>query len=152
MRWVEYFRNLAHQVKLKSKDNSTKIGAVIVGKDKEIVSTGYNSFPRGLKDYESQRQQRPEKYFWFEHAERNAIYNAARIGVSTKGCTMYLSCGIPCSDCARGIINAGITRIFCERGDVTKGSHWEENYERSWIMLEEAGINVQFYDDEYGGL
>ena len=151
MRWVEYFRNLAHQVKLKSKDNSTKIGAVIVGKDKEIVSTGYNSFPRGLKDYEPERQERPEKYFWFEHAERNAIYNAARIGVSTKGCTMYLSCGIPCSDCARGIINAGITRIFCERGDVTKGSHWEENYERSWTMLEEAGINVQFYDDEFYG-
>ena len=82
----------------------------------------------------------------------DAIYNAARIGVSTKGCTMYLSCGIPCSDCARGIINAGIIRIFCERGDITKGKHWEKNYERSWAMLEEAGINVQFYDDEYGGL
>ena len=115
MRWVEYFQNLAHQVKLKSKDERTQIGAVIVGKDKEIVSTGYNSFPRGIKDNVKERQERPEKYFWFEHAERNAIYNAARIGVSTKGCTMYLSCGIPCSDCARGIINAGITRIFCER-------------------------------------
>ena len=152
MRWVEYFRNLAHQVKLKSKDENTQIGAIIVGKDKEIVSTGYNSFPRGLQDNIRERQERPEKYFWFEHAERNAIYNAARIGVSTKGCTMYLSCGIPCSDCTRGIINSGITRIFCERGDVTKGKHWEENYERSWSMLEEAGINVQFYDDEYGGL
>jgi len=152
MRWVEYFRTLAHTVKLKSKDESTQIGAVIVGKDKEIVSTGYNSFPRGLKDNLKERQERPEKYFWFEHAERNAIYNAARIGVSTKGCTMYLSCGIPCSDCARGIINAGITRIFCERGDITKGEHWVKNYERSWSMLEEAGINVQFYDDEYGGL
>ena len=64
---------------------------------------------------------------------------------------MYLSCGIPCVDCARGIINAGITRIFCERGDVTKGKHWEENYERSWVMLEEAGVNVQFYDDEFYG-
>ena len=152
MRWVEYFRTLAHTVKLKSKDENTQIGAVIVGKDKEIVSTGYNSFPRGLKDNLRERQERPEKYYWFEHAERNAIYNAARIGVSTKGCTMYLSCGIPCSDCARGIINAGIIRIFCERGDITKGKHWEENYERSWSMLEEAGINVQFYDDEYGGL
>ena len=152
MRWVEYFRKLAHQVKEKSKDENTKIGAIIVGKDKEIVSTGYNSFPRGLKDNIRERQERPEKYFWFEHAERNAIYNAARIGVSTKGCTMYLSCGIPCSDCTRGIINSGITRIFCERGDITKGKHWEENYERSWSMLEEAGINVQFYDDEYGGL
>tara|TARA_R100000030_G_C3213790_1_gene114073 strand:- start:251 stop:706 length:456 start_codon:yes stop_codon:yes gene_type:complete len=151
MRWVEYFRNLAHQVKLKSKDENTQIGAIIVGKDKEIVSTGYNSFPRGLKDYEKERQERPEKYYWFEHAERNAIYNAARIGVSTKGCTMYLSCGIPCSDCARGIINSGITRIFCERGDITKGKHWEENYDRSWTMLEEAGIDIQFYDDDFYG-
>ena len=48
MRWVEYFQNLAHNVKLKSKDISTQVGAVIVGKDKEIVSTGYNSFPRGI--------------------------------------------------------------------------------------------------------
>ena len=151
MRWVEYFRNLAHQVKLKSKDENTQIGAIIVGKDKEIVSTGYNSFPRGLKDYEKERQEIPEKYYWFEHAERNAIYNAARIGVSTKGCTMYLSCGIPCSDCARGIINSGITRIFCERGDITKGKHWEENYDRSWTMLEEAGIDIQFYDDDFYG-
>ena len=151
MRWVEYFRTLAHTVKLKSKDENTQIGAVIVGKDKEIVSTGYNSFPRGLKDNLKERQERPEKYYWFEHAERNAIYNAARIGVSTKGCTMYLSCGIPCSDCARGIINSGIIRIFCERGDVTKGKHWEENYDRSWTMLEEAGIDIQFYDDDFYG-
>ena len=136
MRWVEYFQNLAHQVKLKSKDERTQIGAVIVGKDKEIVSTGYNSFPRGIDDNIKERQERPEKYFWFEHAERNAIYNAARIGVSTKGCTMYLSCGIPCSDCARGIINAGIVRIFCERGGGAKGIKWEESAERSWKMFE----------------
>ena len=126
MRWVEYFRNLAHQVKLKSKDDRTQIGAIIVGKDKEIVSTGYNSFPRGIDDTHKSRQERPEKYFWFEHGERNAIYNAARIGVSTKGCTMYLSCGVPCSDCARGIINAGIVRIFCERGGGAKGPRWAE--------------------------
>ena len=67
MRWVEYFRTLAHTVKLKSKDENTQIGAVIVGKDKEIVSTGYNSFPRGLKDNLKERQERPEKYYWFEH-------------------------------------------------------------------------------------
>ena len=60
---------------------------------------------------------------------------------------MYLSCGIPCSDCERNI-NGSIKRIFCERGDVTKGKHWEENYERSWGMLEE-GVNVQFYDDDF---
>ena len=140
------FRTLKY-AKLKSKDDSTQIGFT-VGKDKEIVSTGYNRFHEVLRIMKK-KDTKPEKYFWFEHAERNAIYNAARIGVSTKDCTMYLSCGIPCSDCARGIINAGIKRIFCERGDVTKGKHWEENYERSWAMLEEAGVNVQFYDDDF---
>ena len=102
MNWVDYFYKIAEQVKEKSKDKKTKIGAVIVGKDNEIVSTGYNSFPRGIDDNVAERQERPEKYFWFEHAERNAIYNAARIGVSTKGCTMFLTCDIPCADCARG--------------------------------------------------
>ena len=111
MNWIEYFYNIAEGVKKKSKDKNTQIGAVIVGIDKEIVSTGYNSFPRGIDDERADRQEKPEKYFWFEHAERNANYNAARIGVSTKGCTMYLTCGIPCADCARGIINAGIRKI-----------------------------------------
>ena len=150
MRWVEYFRELAHVVKKKSKDNRTQIGAVIVGKDKEIVSTGYNSFPRGIDDNMLERQERPEKYFWFEHGERNAIYNAARIGVSTKGTTMYLSCGIPCADCARGIINAGISRIFCEKGNHgANGVKWEESAERSWEMFREAGVQVCFYDNEF---
>lgn len=147
MNWVNYYKQLANTVKLKSKDKYTQIGAVIVGKDGEIVSTGYNSFPRGLDDGLDFRQERPEKYYWFEHAERNAIYNAARIGVSTKGTTMYLSCGLPCADCARGIINSGIKRIFCERVDVTKGELWKESQERSWDMFMETGVKVCFYDD-----
>jgi len=75
--WQDYFIGIANQVKLKSKDKNTQIGAVIVGEDNEVVSTGYNSFPRGIDDDVPERQERPEKYHWFEHAERNAIYNAA---------------------------------------------------------------------------
>jgi dCMP deaminase len=147
MNWKEYFRNIAHQVKLKSKDERTQIGAVIVGEDNEIVSTGYNSFPRGIIDDISERQERPEKYFWFEHAERNAIYNAARIGVSTKGTTMYLTCGIPCADCCRGIINAGIKTIVCEVGEAgAKGLKWEESGKRSLQMFNEAGVKIQYYE------
>lgn len=147
MNWKEYFRNIAHQVKLKSKDEKTQIGAVIVGEDNEIVSTGYNSFPRGISDDISERQERPEKYFWFEHAERNAIYNAARIGVSTKGTTMYLTCGIPCADCCRGIINAGITTIVCEVGEAgATGPKWEESGKRSLQMFNEAGVKIQYYE------
>ena len=59
MDWTDYFINIAEQVKEKSKDINTKIGTVIVGKDKEILSTGYNSFPRGLNDELDERQDRP---------------------------------------------------------------------------------------------
>ena len=76
MNWLEYFYDMANLVAKKSKDQSTKIGAVIVGADNEIRSTGYNSFPKGLNDDLQERQERPEKYYWIEHAERNALYNA----------------------------------------------------------------------------
>ena len=146
MNWDEYFINIAEQVKLKSKDKRTQIGVVVVGKDNEIVSTGYNSFPRGINDNISDRQERPEKYFWFEHAERNAIYNAARIGVSTLGTTMYMTCGMSCSDCARAIINSGVSKIVLRKGKGAKGNKWNESAERSMKMFEEAGVIVEYYD------
>ena len=146
MNWDEYFINIAEQVKLKSKDNNTQIGVVIVGKDNEIVSTGYNSFPRGINDDIDERQERPEKYFWFEHAERNAIYNAARIGVSTLGTTMYMTCGISCADCARAIINSGISTIVLREGRGAKSPIWEESAKRSMIMFREAGIEVKYFE------
>ena len=148
MNWADYFLGIAEQVKLKSKDQRTKIGAVIVGKDHEIVSTGYNSFPRGIDDDVEERQERPEKYYWFEHAERNAIYNAARIGVSLRDTTMYLTCGIPCADCARGIISSGVRMIYCKTEDTTRNrEHWDEHAKRSLQMFKESGVEVVFYED-----
>ena len=147
MDWKEYFLNIAESVKLKSKDQRTQIGAVIVGQDKEIVSTGFNSFPRGIDDNVQERQERPEKYFWMEHAERNALYNAARIGVSTKGTTMYLTCGIPCTDCAKGIISLGVKSIYCKREDTTKNrEYWDEHAKRSLVMFQEAGVEIFYYE------
>jgi dCMP deaminase len=145
MNWDEYFYEMANLVATKSKDTSTQIGAVIVGPDNEIRSTGYNSFPRGLNDDLEERQERPEKYYWIEHAERNALYNAAKIGVSTKDCTMYLNCGIPCCDCARGIINSGIKQIYICETDITKSSHWLEHSKRAKVMLSEATVKLIYY-------
>ena len=148
MEWDKYFLNIAEQVKEKSKDKRTHIGAVIVGKDNEIVSTGYNSFPRGINDNIEERQERPEKYYWIEHAERNAIYNAARIGVSLRESTMYLTCGIPCSDCAKGIISSGIKRIHCKIKDTTRNrEYWDEHAKRSLQMFKESGVDIIFYND-----
>jgi dCMP deaminase len=146
MNWTEYFLNIAEQVKLKSKDQSTQIGAVIVGEDKEVLSTGYNSFPRGLDDSLQERQERPEKYFWMEHAERNAIYNAARIGVSLKNSTIYLTSGLPCMDCARGIVNSGVKIVYCKQVCTTKNKDkWKESQQKSLELLGECGVDVIYY-------
>jgi dCMP deaminase len=146
MEWTEYFLNIAEQVKLKSKDQSTQIGAVIVGEDKEVLSTGYNSFPRGLDDSLQERQERPEKYFWMEHAERNAIYNAARIGVSLKNSTIYLTSGLPCMDCARGIVNSGIKTVYCKQVCTTKNKDkWDESQKKSLELLGECDVDIIYY-------
>jgi dCMP deaminase len=144
MEWNKYFLNIAEQVKLKSKDESTQIGAVIVGMDREILSTGYNSFPRGLVDSMKERQERPLKYHFMCHAETSAIINAARIGVSTKNSTLYLTCGIPCTDCARNIINAGIKTVYCY-DDFPAKEKWIEQREISLTMFFECDVQVIYY-------
>ncbi len=146
MNWTEYFLEIAEVVKLKSKDQSTQIGAVVVGEGKNVLSTGYNSFPRGLDDSLQERQERPEKYFWMEHAERNAIYNAALEGVSLKNSTIYLTSGLPCMDCARGIVNSGIKVVWCKRVCTTKNKEkWEESQKKSLQLLNECGVEVCYY-------
>lgn len=145
--WLRYFIGIAEQVKLKSKDKSTQIGAVIVGKDLEIRSTGYNSFPRGLNDNIPERQERPEKYFFFEHGERNAIYNAARVGIPLDGSMIILTSGLPCADCARAIINSGIKIVYCKSTCTTKNKEkWVESQSKALEMLKECGVDVIFYD------
>jgi dCMP deaminase len=146
MNWTEYFLEIAEVVKLKSKDQSTQIGAVVVGEGRNVLSTGYNSFPRGLDDSLQERQERPEKYFWMEHAERNAIYNAALEGVSLKNSTIYLTSGLPCMDCARGIVNSGIKIVWCKRVCTTKNKEkWEESQKKSLQLLNECGVEVCYY-------
>jgi dCMP deaminase len=146
MNWTEYFLEIAEVVKLKSKDQSTQIGAVVVGEGRNVLSTGYNSFPRGLDDSLQERQERPEKYFWMEHAERNAIYNAALEGVSLKNSTIYLTSGLPCMDCARGIVNSGIKVVWCKSVCTTKNKEkWEESQKKSLQLLNECGVEVCYY-------
>jgi dCMP deaminase len=146
MNWTEYFLEIAEVVKLKSKDQSTQIGAVVVGEGRNVLSTGYNSFPRGLDDSLQERQERPEKYFWMEHAERNAIYNAALEGVSLKNSTIYLTSGLPCMDCARGIVNSGIKVVWCKSVCTTKNKEkWEESQKKSLKLLNECGVEVCYY-------
>lgn len=143
--WDGYFLNIAEVVRGKSKDPSTKIGAVIVGPENQILSTGFNGFPRGVDETLLVRWERPAKYDYVEHAERNAIYNAARHGIALRGCTLYfVGMGpptTPCTDCARATIQSGITRVV-SRPFKELPEHWFDNLQRAAIMLDEAGVEL----------
>lgn len=139
--WDELFMTTAYLVAMKSKDESTHCGAVIVDKHNHVISSGYNSFVRGINDDVPERQERPEKYLWFEHGERNAIYSAAFRGSKTEGCKIYVT-GIPCADCARGIIQAGIEEVIIEERE-TFGKEWEESCKVTLQMFEEAGVKLR---------
>ena len=90
--WDEYFMKMALAALARSKDRSTQVGAVIVGDGDNVLTTGYNSFPRGMDDDESWHE-RPFKYLVTEHAERNAVYAAARHGVRLLGSRIYVTGG-----------------------------------------------------------
>ena len=140
--WDETFFGLIEVLRLRSKDSSFKQATVIVGKDHEILSMGYNCFPRDINDNAKERQERPAKYLYFEHAERNAIYNAARNGIALKNTTIYLL-WLPCADCARAIIQSGITEVVV-RQDFVMPDRWKESMDASVAMLQEAGVSINY--------
>lgn len=142
--WDDYFKLLTGVVASKSKDRSTKVGCVIVGPDNEIRTTGYNSFPRKVNDDREERHERPEKYFWTEHAERNAIYNAARVGTSILGCRAYLD-WFPCMDCARGLAQSGIVEVICTPPDFDNPK-WGADFKRTQELFDEVGIKITHYE------
>lgn len=126
MNWDNKFMALALNISEWSKDRSRKVGCVVVGPQHEIRTTGYNGFPRGVNDTCEHKHQRPAKYLWTEHAERNAVYNAARYGIGLEGCTIYVP-WYPCMDCARAIVQSGISAIVCREPDF-KDPTWGEQF------------------------
>lgn len=141
-KWDKKFIELSDLVASWSKDESSKLGAVIVDSSNRVVSMGYNGLPQGLNDDIKERHERPQKYLWFEHAERNAIYTAAKKGISLDGCTIYYNDLFTCADCARAIIQCGISTVVCREPD-WDNPRWKDSYKVSKEMLEEAGIEIK---------
>ena len=143
-KWDIRFVKLAMHIANWSKDPSTKVGCVVVGEDREIRSTGFNGFPRGIKDDEERLLDREQKYPLICHAEENAIMHAARIGVSLKGSTAYVTWP-PCSRCARSLIQSGIKEIiYPTPGEIPE--RWIDDFNISNGMISEAGVIVRTID------
>ena len=140
-KWDRRFLELAKHISEWSKDPSTKVGCVVVGADREIRSTGFNGFPRGIEDDLDRLEDRDRKYPLICHAEENAIMHAARIGVSLKGNTAYVTWP-PCSRCTRSLIQAGLNEVVFP-ADVDIPERWQADFDISMGMMEDAGITAR---------
>ncbi|MCF0246792.1 MAG: dCMP deaminase family protein [Ileibacterium sp.] len=134
---------MAHLAAFRSKDPNTQVGAVIVNPDNRVVGMGYNGFPRGCSDlaysWKREGDELETKYPYVVHAELNAILNSIK---DLKGCTLYVSL-FPCNECAKAIIQAGITKVIYEsdKYDGTPGNIASKK------MFASAGVALQQLDD-----
>ena len=140
-KWDRRFLDLAAHISAWSKDPSTKVGCVVVGEDREIRSTGFNGFPRGIEDDPAKLADREQKYPLICHAEENAIMHAARTGVSLKDNTAYVTWP-PCSRCTRSLIQAGVSEVVYP-ADIEVPERWEDDFGIAMGMMQEAGIIVR---------
>ena len=139
MNWNDYHMGFAKHAALKSKD-STQVGAVAIGPDKQVVETGFNGPPRGVQDL-PERRERPAKYLYAAHAEANLVATAARARLL--GTTVYVT-HMCCSACARSLIQAGVSKVVV--GDGTTSMPAEE-FEAAKQMFTEAGVCLEQYQE-----
>lgn len=138
MNWSTYLMGFARHAATKSKD-STQVGAVLVADDgRSVLLTAYNGPPAGVLD-SPDRFERPKKYLYASHAEANLVAFAAREGIRTYGCEVYVT-HMPCASCARTLIQAGVKYVFYGDG---KTSMPYEEFEAAGVMLAEAGVNAR---------
>ncbi len=136
-KWDKRWLEIAENISTWSKDPSTQIAAIAV-KDKRLIATGYNGFPRNIEDLDDRWNNREEKYKYVVHAEMNCIYNANYHNQSLKGATMYVV-GLPvCHECAKGIVQVGIKRVVAQYVDAPL--KWAKSTAITEKMFKEAGI------------
>lgn len=134
--WQDYFLGMARHVATKSKDPSTKVGAVLVDANNRVVSIGFNGPPRGVPDDPS--VDRETKLRRTLHAEQNAIIFARR---DLAGCTLYVT-HAPCARCAAMIVQTGITRVVYFAPEPEFEARWADDLEETRFMFLAAGVEV----------
>lgn len=138
--WRRYLMGFAEHAATKSKD-TTKVGAILVDDENTVLLSGYNGPPRGVRDL-PERRVRPLKYYYAAHAEQNLVSFAARKGVCTDGCTVYVT-HLCCSGCTKSLIQAGIRKVVYGPG---KTSMPAEEFGAARTMFEEAGVVLEAFN------
>ncbi len=155
--WDEYFMEIANTVATRATCDRGRSGCVIA-RDKQILVSGYVGSPRGLqhcdeighlmKKVHHDDGRITQHCMRTVHAEQNAICQAARLGISLQGATIYCRM-TPCRTCAMLIINCGIERVVCER-KYHDGQESEEMFRLSGVSLEYVYNELQEYNNQQG--
>lgn len=140
MDWDAYLMGFAQHAAKKSKD-STQVGAVLVGPNREVLLTSFNGPPMGVRDLPERRDTRPEKYLWVSHAEANLIAFAARRGIAVEGCSVYVT-HMCCSSCAKALIQAGVRRVIAHMGTTSMPTR---EFEVAETMFRESGVDLLYW-------
>lgn len=135
---------IAYSKAQKSTNPSTQNGAILVDDKGNIVLSAINSFPDVLKETQ-ERQIKPLRHKFSVHAERNVLYQAARLGIKTKGLTMVCPWAA-CSDCAQAIIQTGIKRLVTHKQALNRSGDLQKDIELAFAMLREAGVKIIVFD------
>lgn len=140
-KWTGRLLKMARDIASWSKDDSTKVGAVITTEDGRPISWGFNGMPMGIDDEVPDRKERPYKYKWMAHAERNAMDLASRADLS--GCIMFVTFS-PCTTCAQSIIQRNIKTVVVDENYTAEKmpERWQEDMKVATEMLNEAGVKI----------
>lgn len=135
--WDNKFIKLAQEIATWSKDPSTKVGAILVDADHNVIGTGYNGFPRGVPDDPAEYDDREIKYSKIVHGEINAILSAR--GNLPYAHTLYTIPFMPCCRCAGIIIQAKISNVVTIYSD---NERWKESFAITRKMFSQAQVNL----------
>jgi len=140
--WKDRYLNLAKEISTWSKDPSTQIGCVAIGNKGQVLSQGYNGFPRYFDDHKDLYKDREIKYKYIVHAEMNCIYHATLNGISLEGAKLFVYGLGVCHECAKGIVQVGIKEVFASCNQ-DKSKRWQESFNYTKNIFKKSGVKYE---------
>jgi len=149
-KWHHRYLALAGLVATWSKHPDFKVGCVAIGDFGQVISTGFNGYPRGVQEEVTRRA---EGLLPFTiHAEVNVIYNCSLTGQSLRGSTIYISGLFPCLECAKALVQVGVSEVVYYRSAMMRpdADAWKDSWDFANLLFDEANVRVTALEEVQG--